>query len=301
MGFRNVMIVGDTELCLKNNRLVVKREPAAAIPVEDIDTVLIENRQSTVSTALLTALAEQGAAVFVCDERHFPSAVLLPFHRHSRQLEVMEAQLALTKPRQKQAWQQIVTRKILNQALCLERMAQPVAAEHLRSVAKSVRSGDEGNAEAVAAAYYFPRLFGKGFTRSDEEDCRNAALNYGYSILRGCLARNLAVYGFLPAFGLHHHSGLNQFNLADDLIEPFRPLVDLFVARTVEAPTEEFTPQLRRDLFNLLNYEIALDCKTYGVSYAMELTIQILSAFIVQHKPELKLPVLQELKQHSYE
>ncbi|MDR3314258.1 MAG: type II CRISPR-associated endonuclease Cas1 [Oscillospiraceae bacterium] len=301
MGFRNVMIMGDVALSLKNCCLCVKGESVVSIPVEDIDTVLIENRQSTISTALLSALAQAGAALFVCDEKHMPSAVLQPFHRHSRQSEVMHAQLAATRPTQKQLWQQIVIAKIENQAKCLALQSLAAEAAHLRSVAKSVRSGDEGNAEAVAAAYYFPRLFEKGFTRGKEEDARNAALNYGYSILRGCIARSLALYGFLPAFGLHHRSGLNQFNLADDVIEPFRPLVDLFVVRTVETPDEEFTPALRRQLFNLINYEIEVNRKTYGVSYAIELTVQSLSAALVQGAKEIQLPALQELCQHSYE
>jgi len=301
MGFRNVMILGDVELSLKNGRLAVKNEPGAMIPVEDIDTVLIENRQSSVSTALLSALSAQGAALFVCDEKHMPSAVLLPFHRHSRQSEVMQAQLDCARPAQKRVWQQIVMAKILNQAICLELQDQAEGARHLRAVAKSVRSGDEGNAEAVAAAYYFPRLFGKGFTRGEDEDARNAALNYGYAIFRGCIARNLAAYGFLPALGLHHRSALNQFNLADDIIEPFRPLVDLFVARTLEGPDDPFTPELRRQLYNLINYEIEVDGKTYGVSYAMELVVQGLSALLAQRAAKLPLPTLQELRQHCYE
>lgn len=294
------MIMGDTELYLQNCRLCAKHQ-SAMIPVEDIDTVLIENRQSTVTTALLSALAAQGAALFVCDEKHMPNAVLLPFHQHSRQSEVLQAQLDLTKPTQKRVWQQIVTAKLLNQATCLQLQKQLEPARYLQVMAKSVRSGDEGGAEATAAAYYFPHLFGKGFTRKNDDDVRNAALNYGYAILRGCIARSLAAYGFLPAFGVHHHSALNQFNLADDLIEPFRPLVDLFVARTIEAPDELFTPTLRRQLYNLVNYDIELDHKTYGASYAIELTVQGLAAICMGRATQMQLPTLLELHQHSYE
>jgi len=300
MGFRNAMIMGDVELYLKNCRLCIKNSDNAMMPVEDIDTVLIESRKSNISTALLSALTQQGAALFVCDEKHMPSAVLLPFHRHSRQSEVMHAQLSLSKPVKKRAWQQIVIAKINNQATCMQLQQNESAAFYLQRAAKAVRSGDEGNAEATAAAYYFPRLFGKGFTRGNEDDTRNAALNYGYAILRGCIARNLAVYGFLPAFGLHHRSALNQFNLADDLIEPFRPLVDLFVARTVEED-EPFTPELRRQLYNLINYNMGVNEKTYSASYAAELVVQGLSAVCMGRAAKLQLPTLLELQLHCYE
>jgi len=301
MGFRNAMIMGDVELALKNGRMYDKSSNGPMIPVEDIDTVLVESRQSTISTALLAALAAQGAALFVCNEKHMPNAVLLPFHQHSRQSDVMRAQLGLSKPTKKRTWQQIVAAKIQNQATCLQLQGQESAALYLNNTAKAVRSGDEGNAEATAAAYYFKRLFGRGFTRKNEEDTRNAALNYGYAILRGCVARSLVVYGFLPAFGLHHHSALNQFNLADDLIEPFRPLVDLFVARTVETSDEEFTPLLRKRLYNLINYEIELNKKTYSTSYAIELAVQGLSAVCMGRETKMQLPALLELKLHSYE
>lgn len=301
MGFRNAMVMGDVELVLKQCRMTEKHGNGPAIPVEDLDTVLIESRKSSVSTALLAALAKQGTALFVCNEKHMPSAVLLPFHQHSRQSEVMHAQLALTKPTQKRMWQQIVQAKIRNQALCMQLQTNEPAALYLNNTAKAVRSGDEGNTEATAAAYYFPRLFGKGFTRSDDNDTRNAALNYGYAVLRGCVARSLAVHGFLPAFGIHHRSMQNQFNLADDFIEPFRPLVDLFVARTVEKADEEFTPQLRRQLYNLVNYNLKLNNKLYSASYAIELTVQGLHALCLGRADKLNLPTLVELEQHGYE
>ena len=115
-------------------------------------------------------------------------------------------------------------------------------------------SGDKDNVEASAAAYYFPALFGEGYTRRNE-DTRNAALNYAYAILRGYMARCLTVYGFQPCLGLHHDSELNQFNLADDLMEPFRPVADLYVAANV-AEDAALTPILKGKLVNLLNADI---------------------------------------------
>ena len=122
-------------------------------------------------------------------------------------------------------WQSIVCAKVVNQASVLRWSGKTVQAATIFKMAERVRSGDPDNVEATAAQRYFPALFGETFVRRNE-DGRNAALNYGYAILRGAVARTLAVYGFLPAFGIHHRSALNAFNLADDLMEPFRPLVD---------------------------------------------------------------------------
>lgn len=139
------------------------------------------------------------------------------------QLTVAHAQQTLTLPAKKRLWQQLVIAKIENQAECLALCGKTQEAAFLHSRARAVTSGDKDNLEASAAAFYFPALFGTGFTRS-ADDGRNAALNYGYAILRGYAARCAAVYGLLPWEGLHHCSQLNQYNLADDLMEPFRRL-----------------------------------------------------------------------------
>jgi CRISPR-associated protein Cas1 len=167
-------------------------------------------------------------------------------------------------------------------------------------MADRVRSGDPDNVEATAAQAYFPALFSPCFTRQRYEDGINAALNYGYAILRGCAARALAAYGFQPALGLHHRSTLNAFNLADDVMESFRPTVDLLVFRTV-ADEDELTPRLKQVLFNVLNLDILMENKHHSVSYAMELTVQGLARALEKGEPQLSLPRLLELNQHGYE
>jgi len=167
-------------------------------------------------------------------------------------------------------------------------------------MAKKVRSGDEGHVEGYAAAMYFPALFGDDYLRGDESDCRNAWLNYGYSILRGLIARTLCVYGFFSLFGVHHRSSLNQFNLADDFIEPFRPIVDLYVAKYASRDTG-LLPAIKRQLVNLVNYDICISGNKYTLAYAIERTIQSFSAVCLGKRKELLLPELIALKQHSYE
>lgn len=186
-----------------------------------------------------------------------------------------------------------MTAKIKNQAECLALCGKTQEAAFLFGRAKAVTSGDKDNLEASAAAYYFPALFGAGYTRRNE-DTRNAALNYAYAILRGYMARCLAVYGFLPCLGLHHDSELNQFNLADDLMEPFRPVADLYVAANV-AEDAAMTTALKGQLVNLLNADVLFGNQYHSVAYAMERMVQSLRG------QTLQLPKLLEYKQHSYE
>lgn len=172
-------------------------------------------------------------------------------------------------------------------------------AKRIAAMAERVRSGDTDNVEATAAQTYFPDLFGTEFTRADETGI-NAGLNYGYAILRGCIARMLAVYGFLPAIGIHHRSTLNAFNLADDLIEAYRPLIDLLVFSGI-CEEDTLTPDKKRYLFNCLNLNILINGKNQNVSYAIEQTVQSLSRSLSEGSLKLALPDLVELQQHRYE
>ncbi|MCL1845269.1 MAG: type II CRISPR-associated endonuclease Cas1 [Defluviitaleaceae bacterium] len=303
MAYRHVIVESEAKLSLKNNQLCVNTfHGDGTVPIEDVSTLLIENRRSVISAAALAALARSGSAVFICDEFHMPCAVLTPFSQHSRQLEITKKQLALSVPVKKQLWKQMVVAKISNQAKCLSLCPHAESAnevtEKLKSISKQVRSGDEGNSEGHAAAIYFSALFGSKFSRSDELDPRNAWLNYGYAILRGCIARSLCVYGFFPAFGIWHHSALNQFNLADDFIEPFRPVVDLF---TAQFSPQELSPQNKRQLTNLLNYDVRISKNMYALSYAVERAVQSFSAVCTGKRKDLLLPEIVPLKQHSYE
>ncbi|MCL2050097.1 MAG: type II CRISPR-associated endonuclease Cas1 [Defluviitaleaceae bacterium] len=305
MAYRHIIIESEARLSVKNNQLRVETERVdSTVPIEDINTLLVENRRSVLSAALLSTLAKNGTAVFICDEFHMPCAVFQPYLQHSRQLTVTKNQLALTVPAKKQLWKQLISAKISNQSKCLALCghSQEIAetAEKLEKMSKQVRSGDEGNSESHAAALYFPALFGGGFKRSGDSDYKNAWLNYGYSIIRGCIARTLCVFGFFPLYGVHHHSSLNQFNLADDFIEPFRPIVDLFTVQNIAGETS-LSPQNKRRLVNLLNYDICVAGNMYALSYAIERTIQSFSAVCTGKRKDLLLPELVPLKQHSYE
>lgn len=290
------MVTQPCRISCQREQLIIQGETSASFPLEDLLSLLIESRQCTLTTAALSALAKSGTTVFLCDEKHIPCAVALPLAQHSRQLEVTRAQLAWTQSERNRWWQQIVVSKIRNQAECLSLCGLFDSASVLYKQAQAVTRGDRENREATAAALHFPALFGKGFTRSAEYDGRNAALNYGYAILRGCMARCLAVYGFIPWVGLHHGSTLNAWNLADDMMEPYRPVVDLFVAAQVDEEAALDT-RLKSQLFNLLNVDILSGQQRHSVAYAMERQVQSLRS----GSKELCLPCLVELRQHRYE
>lgn len=297
MAFRNVVIESPACIRVKNEQLLVITDREYSLPAEDLSALLLENRQSTITTAALSLLGQSGCVLFVCDEKHLPCAVLTPFSQHSRTLAAARLQLSATEPSKKRLWQGLVKAKIGNQVRSLCLCGKDGIA--LEGMAARVRSGDPDNLEASAAQLYFPLLFGEGFTRGEENGI-NAALNYGYAILRGCMARTLTVYGFLPAFGVHHRSELNAFNLADDFMEPFRPLVDVLVCQheDFEAP---LTPARKRQLFNCLNLDILSGGEHHSVSYAMERLVRSYTRSLREQSAGLCLPELLEPRQHRYE
>lgn len=226
MAWRSVHIGKPARLSYGDRQLIVDQDGGSVtLALEDIACLVLDTPQVSVTGALLSACADAGIAVIVPDDKHHPSGVLLPFHRHHAQAYVAHVQVGITQPLKKRLWQNLVVAKITNQAdaLALKKMAD---ANILREMAGHVGSGDPDNVEAKAARLYWSRLFAD-FIRRDESDIRNALLNYGYAVVRAALARAVVACGLIPAFGLNHASKTNAFNLVDDLIEPFRPLVDI--------------------------------------------------------------------------
>jgi CRISPR-associated protein Cas1 len=228
MAWRGVQITRPARLSLEDGQLAVAQEDGEVrLALEDVAWLIIDTPQATLTAALLSACMEAGIAVMTTDARHMPSGLLLPFHRHHRQADIAFKQANTGAPLRKRLWQAIARAKIANQAAALDRLGRADAAA-IRQMLAHVGSGDPDNVEARAARAYWASLW-PDFVRDDEGDTRNMRLNYGYAVMRACVARALVGAGLLPAFGLHHASAVNPFNLADDLIEPFRPFVDELV------------------------------------------------------------------------
>lgn len=227
-------------LSLKLKQLVIKSptkgdkddppEEVRTIPIEDVGVVVLDNKQITITQALLAELLENNCAVITCDGRQLPTGLLLPLSGNTIQNERFRAQLDASLPLKKQLWQQTIESKIRNQAAVLQYTTGEIH-PNMQIWSNSVRSGDLDNMEARAAAYYWKTVFPESpsFVRDREDGGVNALLNYGYAILRAIVARALVSSGLLPTLGIHHHNRYNAYCLADDIMEPYRPYVDRYV------------------------------------------------------------------------
>ncbi len=298
MAYRNIFVANTATLSAKNEQLIVDNGERFSFPIEDIRCVLVDDNRTLISASVISKFADAGVTLIVCNSQHIPTAALNPINCYSRQLRQLNLQLNQSLPSKKRMWQTIVSVKIANQARCLELM-QRESSEKLYYYAKNVMSGDPKNVEGTAAAAYFKMLFGNSFRRDDETPL-NSALNYGYAIIRAIISRTICLYGFEPCLGIHHCSEMNNFNLADDIIEPFRPFVDLVVAKTLFSRNAFDTPD-KAELLRSVNAAIQIDGKNFCVSYAIEKVVQSYAECLKNNKNELLLPNLIDLEYNEYE
>ena len=229
----------------------IKESAIVTRPIEDIGIVVLDNRQITLTQGLLEALLENNCAVITCDSDRMPVGLMLPLCGNTIQSERFRCQIAASQPLRKQLWQQTIKAKISNQARVLSVCSQ-VEVGCMQRWGEDVKSGDTGNLEARAAAYYWKNFFSpfpalRDFTRDRDGTPPNNLLNYGYAILRAVVARALVTSGMLPTLGIHHHNRYNAYCLADDIMEPFRPYVDELVFDIVKKHAGE-TPELANDI-----------------------------------------------------
>lgn len=300
MTWRSVMISRPAKLRREHYSLAIEQEQTAFVPFEDIAVIVLNHREISLTHPVLSACGEYGISLFATGDTHHPSGVFLPFLSHSRATRWLRLQLGLPRPVAKQVWAAVVRRKVRNQAACL-RLAGIEGADRLEAFSQKVRSGDSTRIEGQAAAFYFAQLFGREFHRGQERWI-NAALDYGYAVLRGTIARGLVAHGLLPSIGLFHASEQNAFNLADDLIEPFRPLVDLYVTRRHNPDNAELLPSDKAELIALLNVDMGMPSGAMSALNAIEHAVESL-ARIYENGVEstLDLPVLTGLREHQRE
>ncbi|MBI4664874.1 MAG: type II CRISPR-associated endonuclease Cas1 [Nitrospinae bacterium] len=248
---------GAAHLSLRLKQLSVKREgeDEVTVPLEDLGILVISHPNVSITNALLAECASQNITVVFCDMKHKPSGAMLPFSGHSTQAETMEAQIAASQPVKKRIWQYIIEAKIAGQAKALEACSGKGKA--LFEMAKQVKSGDTENMEARAAQYYWPRLFGKDFRRDREGGPPNSILNYGYTVIRASVARALVGSGLHPSLGVHHRNRYDSFRLADDAMEPLRPIVDIKAFELWKAnPEVEVEKETKRAMLEILGMDL---------------------------------------------
>ena len=299
MSFRSIIISNPASLNLKNNNLIISNDDEFQIPIEDISVLVIEGISVKLTNRLLSKLSENNVATIICDEKHLPSATVLPLNTHHRSFKVLKQQLNQSLAYRKRVWQSIIKQKLLNQGKCLE-IVSIEGVEFLYKLANSVESGDKGNKESIGARYYFRCLFGENFTRDDVNGI-NSALNYGYTIMRSAVARALVMYGFNTALGVNHCNELNSFNLADDFMEPLRAIVDLWAYTNIEYD-DLLTKENRISLVDLVNYECIIDGQNHSVLNAID---KMISSYTTACSKKdfrlLKLPMIKPLEYHNYE
>lgn len=280
MAWRTIHLNQRAHLKVKQKKLHIgfcKKLPHenCEVPLEDINAIIIDSPEVTLTSTLLGELGLAKVVVLISDKKHTPSTIIHSYLGHSRQTGVVRMQMSMGKPLKKRLWQRIVAQKIKNQNEVLKTLGRgPILEKYL----KQVKSDDSDNREAVAARVYWSHLFkDKGkeeFERSNKIDGRNGALNYGYAVVRSLLVRGICAGGLLPLWGIHHDSELNEFNLADDLFEPFRPWVDYVVAKEDLGLDGDLDSAEKRKLMNVLSRQVQMDSLHYDVSEACSKTVQ---------------------------
>lgn len=297
MSFRSIFITNPCKISIKNDNLIITVEDKDnLVTLDSIASIVIETPRATITTYAISKLAEAGVSVLYVDKKFNLNAITLPFHTHSTFSKIVHAQIDISKPLKKQLWQELIRSKITNQSAVLAYFKKDNSAQILKQYAQTVKSRDSDNDEAKAARIYWGELF-DNFIRAQKgaEDIRNASLNYCYAIVRSAVARSLVNAGLMPAFGLHHQNYYNAFNLADDLIEPFRPFVDLHVKLTLlKYDDEVLTSALKAEYVNILNLEFAAyEGNVSNFRIAIDTTVQSMQKCYLQNSSEfLLLPVI---------
>jgi CRISPR-associated protein Cas1 len=297
---RTLYFGNNAYLHTKDEQLIIdfadKNKEQGKMPIEDIGVVILDAYQLTISQNLLSKLLHNNVALISCDEKHMPQGLMLNLEGNTLQQERFTVQLEASQPLKKQLWQQTIKAKIHNQASLLRQLCNDgdldipeFPFENMNYWEDSVKSGDPDNYEGRAAAFYWKNIFAdiiKDFKRGRFEVEPNNLLNYGYAILRATVARSLIASGMLPTLGIHHHNKYNAYALADDVMEPYRPYVDLIVRDLVEKYYSEdwaekgfdLTPPLKMELLKIP----AIDVNIEGEKSPLMLATQRTSASLYQ-------------------
>lgn len=277
---QTIFFTSPVSLSLKLNQMVIKFRDSNDVvsrPIEDIGVVVIESQMVQTTVPLLNALSANNTAVIFCDNKSMPCTMLMPLEANSTQQESYRYQIEASQPTKKRIWKEIIECKIRNQALTLNKIGKN--GNLLKPYYSNVLSGDSDNREGAAARIYWQQMYGQRFSRDRSGEPPNALLNYGYAILRAAVARALLGSGLFPAFGLFHRNRYNAFPLADDVMEPYRPFVDLAVNDLYE-----FSPnmQLDKDAKQHLAKVLVTDVETGGQHRPLEVALSITTASLVK-------------------
>lgn len=298
MNWRGMHVSEPARLSVKQGQMLLERRDGTfTFPLEDMAFLILDTQQVSLTAALMARCAEAGCLVICCNDKHMPCGSLLPFHTFYRHAETLQRQITLSEVRKKRLWQQIIRRKILNQAWSLHRAGRPdEQADRLSVLSAKVKSGDSDNVEGAAARLYW-QYWEEHFNRDqDGADRLNVMLNYGYALVRALMARELAGRGFSPSLGLHHRSMANAFNLADDMMEPWRPFVDSLALAVWRKNSEQtaFSLEDRRALANVFFQPVRMDGAEMLLLDAVKKQVEQLRVFYLKLRDDIPLPCFPE-------
>lgn len=277
---RGFMVVQDTE---------GERKELGQVPLDDIAAVIANAHGLSYTNNLLVALAERGAPFVLCAANHNAVGMLLPVDGNYNQAKRFDAQLEASKPTTKRLWAEVVRAKLEQQAAALEAAGRPTAP--LSALACKVRSGDPDNMEAQGARRYWGLLFGEGFRRDQDAGGLNGMLNYGYTVLRAATARAVIGAGLHPTLGLHHSNDSNAMRLVDDLMEPFRPVIDLKIWQLQRNGETQITPETKRALVRTMYDDMQTDAGATPVLVCAQKLATSLAQVYLGEREKLDLPL----------
>jgi CRISPR-associated protein Cas1 len=279
---RTLLFGNPAYLSTKNEQIVIsypnKEQETKTVAIEDIGVIVLENQQITITNGLLEKLINNNVALINCDQQHLPIGLLMPLNGHTEQSERFKHQINASAPLKKNLWQQTISSKIMNQARLLKKKGIPMRKMELW--AKEVTSGDALNHESRAAVFYWQSLSlilsieDGTFNRGQKGMPPNNLLNYGYAILRAITARAIVSSGMLPTLGIFHRNKYNAYCLADDIMEPYRPCVDLIVCHLMETEdnVDELTVEIKKQLLSIVSIDVFIDGKNSPLMVAMSRT-----------------------------
>lgn len=278
-------------LRIERGQLVIEVENCPTrVPIDDLAVLVVAHPQVSYTQAVLTELVTAGGTFITCNQARLPVGLMLPLDSHSIQTDRFCKQLALPLPRKKQAWKQIIQAKIRMQACLLQDIRGDDGG--LSVLVPLVRSGDPSNVEARAARRYWQRLFGQDFRRDRQADDHNRLLNYGYAVLRAMTARAIVAAGLHPSLGVHHHNRYNSYCLADDLMEPYRPIVDRAIVELMgdRDSVPELDQSTRAELLGSLTEPLMCGGLQRTLFDALNRSAATLANLITGEGPVLELP-----------
>ena len=292
---KTLLIENKSSIISKNQQLVIKSETReGTVPIEEIGFIILDHPEIYISMPVMNLLIENNSAVIICNRNHLPNGQFLNLNSHHIQQEIFKNQIEASLPLKKQLWQQTIIEKITNQGILLQKITGQK--NTLDFLASKVLSGDSSNMEGVAASQYWKSFFETtdiAFKRERFGDYPNNFLNYGYAILRAATARALSGSGLLNTLGIHHKSKYNAFALADDIMEPFRPLVDEKVFEIIKQYEEQdLNTKIKADLLQILTRTVYFEDEKSPLMVALQKTASSLQQCYTGERKKIKYPKL---------